>query len=119
MESYPLKLLSYAVLFLAIDIIWLSLIGPTANKMIVNIQGSPISVRILPAILIYFVLAYLVTVPKDITGAFMLGFSAYAIYELTNYATLKKYSLSLAIGDMIWGGVLMSSVWYIKDTWRL
>lgn len=115
MESYPLKLLCYALLFLAIDSIWLSLIGPTAQKMILKIQGSPLSIRIVPAILIYFVLAYLVTVPKDLTGAFLLGFSTYAIYDLTNYAMLKKYSLTFAIGDMIWGGVLMASVWYIKD----
>ena len=119
MESYPLKLLSYAFLFLAIDSIWLSYIGPTAHNMILKIQGSPLSIRIIPAILIYFILAYLVTVPKDLAGAFMLGFSTYAIYDLTNYAMLKKYSLSFAIGDMIWGGVLMGSVWYIKNAWRI
>jgi len=119
MESYPLKLLSYAVIFLAIDSIWLSIVGPTAHNMILKIQGSPLSIRIIPAILIYFVLGYLVTVPKDLTGAFLLGFSTYAIYDLTNYAMFKKYLLSFAVGDMIWGGVLMASVWYIKDKWNI
>jgi uncharacterized membrane protein len=33
----------------------------------------------------------------------VLGLSAYGLYDLTNHATLKNYSLSLALSDMTWG----------------
>lgn len=34
------------------------------------------------------------------------GFFAYMTYDLTNYATLKVWSLKVTILDMIWGAVL-------------
>jgi uncharacterized membrane protein len=40
-----------------------------------------------------------------IQGA-MLGFFCYMTYDLTNYATLKVWSLKVTILDMIWGTFL-------------
>ena len=40
-----------------------------------------------------------------IQGA-MFGFFCYMTYDLTNYATLKVWSLKVTILDMIWGTVL-------------
>jgi uncharacterized membrane protein len=40
-----------------------------------------------------------------IQGA-MLGFFCYMTYDLTNYATLKVWSLKVTILDMIWGTLL-------------
>ncbi len=40
-----------------------------------------------------------------IQGA-MLGFFCYMTYDLTNYATLKVWSLKVTVFDMIWGTVL-------------
>ena len=36
----------------------------------------------------------------------MFGFFCYMTYDLTNYATLKVWSLKVTILDMIWGTVL-------------
>jgi uncharacterized membrane protein len=36
----------------------------------------------------------------------MLGFFCYMTYDLTNYATLKVWSLKVTILDMIWGTLL-------------
>ena len=33
----------------------------------------------------------------------LLGVCAYATYDLTNYATLKGYTLALALKDLAWG----------------
>ena len=40
-----------------------------------------------------------------IQGA-MLGFFCYMTYDLTNYATLKVWSLKVTVLDMIWGTIL-------------
>lgn len=42
-------------------------------------------------------------------GAFF-GFIAYATYDLTNFATLKNWPLSVTLVDMAWGAVLTGSV---------
>jgi uncharacterized membrane protein len=39
----------------------------------------------------------------------LLGFFCYATYDLTNYATLKIWSLKVTILDMIWGSFLTGS----------
>ena len=38
--------------------------------------------------------------------AAVLGFVAYATYDLTNQATLKHWSTTVTIADMAWGTVL-------------
>jgi uncharacterized membrane protein len=39
----------------------------------------------------------------------MLGFFCYMTYDLTNYATLKVWSLKVTVLDVIWGTVLTGS----------
>ena len=40
----------------------------------------------------------------------VFGFIAYAVYDLTNLATLKDWPLTMTIVDMIWGAFLTASV---------
>ena len=39
----------------------------------------------------------------------LLGFFCYMTYDLTNYATLKVWSLKVTVLDMIWGTFLTGS----------
>ena len=42
----------------------------------------------------------------------LLGLLAYGTYELTNYATLRDWSIEQVALDMIWGGLLTGvSAW--------
>lgn len=101
------------LLFIAVDSIWLISGSSLSSHMVQDIQGSPITIRFLPAVIVYVALAYLVSIPKTSKEAFLLGLSTYAIYDFTNYAILKKYSLQFALMDTIWGGILMTIVWNI------
>ena len=101
------------LLFIAVDSVWLIGGSSLSSKMVQDIQGSPITIRFLPAVIVYVALAYLVSIPKTSKEAFLLGLSTYAIYDFTNYAILKKYSLQFALMDTIWGGILMTIVWNI------
>ena len=101
------------LLLVAVDSIWLISGSSLSSRMVQDIQGSPITIRFLPAVIVYVALAYLVSIPKTSKEAFLLGLSTYAIYDFTNYAILKNYSLQFALMDTIWGGILMTIVWNI------
>src|SRR4051812_26669469 len=48
--------------------------------------------------------------PYLIKHAAMLGFVAYATYDLTNLSTLKKWPLKLTLIDIAWGTILTTAV---------
>ena len=43
----------------------------------------------------------------------VFGILVYAIYDFTNLATMKNYSLRLAIIDTIWGGVICGTASFL------
>jgi uncharacterized membrane protein len=115
----PLSMLVSAVLILVLDIPWLYINQGWAGPMIRSIQGSPMKVRIVPALITYVFLAYLVHIPKSIREAFLLGVAVYGVYDATNYATLTKYSPTFAVADTLWGGALMSAAWWIRERYLM
>ena len=109
-----------ALLLLVLDIPWLYVNRNTAESMIRAIQGSSIQVRIIPSIIVYLLLAYLLTIPRGVKEAFLLGVATFGVYDSTNYATLNNYNPMFAVADTLWGGILLSTAWiirrkYIKD----
>ena len=114
-----LHYLATIVIIIVVDLPWLMLGSKTSKSMILSIQGSELSLRWLPALVVYFALAYLAHLPKDNTEAFLLGLCIYAVYDFTNYATLKNYSLKFAIMDSLWGGVLFLIVFNILKYFKL
>ena len=115
MQITPLSMIVSAVLILALDIPWLYVNQGWAGPMIRSIQGSPMKVRMVPALITYVFLAYLLHIPKSLSEAFLLGVAVYGVYDATNYATLTKYSPTFAIADTLWGGALMSAAWWIHE----
>ena len=118
------------ILFIVIDFIWLKTSYPMYNKLIKNIQGSSIKLRYIPAMISYIliILGYFLYVEprmntinkKDLLkysflygGAF--GIIVYGIYDFTNLATIKNWSLFVSIVDMLWGGILFTIVTYISN----
>lgn len=88
------------------------------GKMILSIQREPMRLRIIPAILCYLVLAFGIAyfvmpnirddhVAEDAARwGLVWGVMVYAVYDLTNLATLSNYEVKTACIDVIWGGVL-------------
>jgi uncharacterized membrane protein len=111
----PVSILVAAVLIFVLDIPWLYINQAWAGTMIRSIQGSPIKVRIVPALITYIFLAYLLHIPKGLSEAFLLGVAVYGVYDATNYSTLTKYSPTFAVADTLWGGALLSAAWWIRE----
>ena len=106
---------SLALIAAAIDVPWLYANQAWSSKMIKDIQGSPIVLRVLPAIAIYVAIGFIISRAASPLEAAAIGAATYAIYDLTNYATLTKYDLTFAITDIIWGGVLFGLTALVAD----
>ncbi len=108
-----LQIFGTTVLLLAlVDLPWLLFIGETAQKLIFRIQGSDLQVKFVPAFVVYIALAYLVLQTESPLEAFKMGVAVYAVYDFTNLAMFKKYTLSFAVMDTLWGGILFALVRY-------
>jgi uncharacterized membrane protein len=118
------KLIKALVIFFILDMIYINFFIKTPfNKMIKNIQGSSIDINIYSAGLCYLVLFYsfyhfilkknFKSKNERIKEAFILGFCIYAVYDLTNHATIKNWSNYVVIIDSIWGGILFALTAYL------
>jgi uncharacterized membrane protein len=106
------------VTMLAMDAVWLTLNAKMHQALIKSVQGSPPELRLIPALLVYVVMALAVyffaigpsksTTGAAITGA-ALGASMYGVYDLTNLASLKGWTIYMTVTDSLWGTVLCAT----------
>jgi uncharacterized membrane protein len=115
---FDFSLLISAILFIVIDSVYLSITKKYFEKQIQNIQGSPMQLNFLGAALCYLFLIiglnYFIIKPrKSVQDAFLLGVIIYGVYETTNYAVFKKWSILTVFMDTLWGGVLFALTTYL------
>ncbi|MFK0166636.1 DUF2177 family protein [Rhizobium sp. NPDC090279] len=117
MKTHVVAYLTTLIVFVAIDFIWLS---SMADRLYRPLLGDMLAsgFRLAPAIAFYLIYALGLTAlavrPGLIAGSTqtaivcgaMLGFTAYATYDLTNQATLRNWSTVLTIADLLWGTFL-------------
>lgn len=117
MNQHLIAYISTAIVFLVIDFVWLTQI---ASKFYSEQLGDLLLEKPNLGIAVAFYLIYVVGIvvfavaPALKAGSFqyavlygaMFGFFAYATYDLTNLATLKNWSVAVALVDVSWGTVL-------------
>ena len=106
-----LQYLLTAIIFVILDGTYLNLVKGYFNKQVKSIQGSDIQMNIVATGLVYVVLIYglsyfIIRKNKSAQEAALLGFFVYAVYELTNLALFKNWSILTVIMDTTWGTVL-------------
>ena len=116
---FNLKYLAIPFIIILVDLPWLILGSKNSKSMIRDIQGSDLTVKWIPSIIVYIALSYLILIPQTVTEAFLLGSATYAVYDFTNLATLNKYSTWFAITDSLWGGILFAIVFKIIEWLKL
>jgi len=130
--AYYLKLyLTTLGAFLAVDIVWLSLVARTFYRTYLGFLMAP-SPKWLAAGAFYLLFVVGLVVFAVVPGlkanalkvtllrAALLGLISYATYDLTNLATVKDWPLIVTIVDMAWGTILsavVSSVGYLAGCW--
>jgi len=122
-----------AAFFLAVDYLWLTRI---ARRFYVEQLGpmllDPPRLGVAAAFYALYVvgIVYFAVSPAlkadalrvAVINGGLFGFLAYATYDLTNYATLKGWPLSVALADMAWGTALTASAatfGYLATRWLL
>jgi uncharacterized membrane protein len=120
---FDFLLLVSAVIFITIDFIYLNVMKGYFDNQIKMVQGSPIKMNFLGAALCYILLIvginYFIIKPrKSVSDAFLLGIIIYGVYETTNLALFKNWSILTVIIDTLWGGLLFASTTYIVNLFR-
>jgi len=105
------NLILSSVLLLTIDSIYLNLVGDYFNKMMKNIQGNKIKLKLSGAIFCYIFLVlglnyFIIEQNKSPFEAALLGWVIYGVYEGTNYAIIDNWTQKAVLMDTVWGGVL-------------
>jgi len=116
-------LLISAIVLITIDFVYLNVMKGYFNNQIKSIQGSDLKINYLGVAICYIFLIvginYFIIKPrKSVSDAFLLGIIIYGVYETTNYALLKNWSILTVIIDTLWGGLLFASTTYIINLLR-
>ena len=114
MTKFILIWLICTVIFLIIDLVWLGMVAkPFYQRGIGHLMAE--NFRLGAAALfyavyvigiVYFCVAGAVDWKAAALSGALFGFFCYATYDMTNYATLRDWPLSMAMVDIAWGTVL-------------
>jgi uncharacterized membrane protein len=120
MRVYAVAWLAVAVVFLGLDAIWLSF---SASLLYRPLLGGLLRDGFLLAPAALFYLIYTIGIvlfavspefasgrwdAAGLRGAF-LGLFGYAVYDLTNQATVRDWPLAITVADLLWGTLLTAT----------
>ncbi|WP_417672138.1 DUF2177 family protein [Roseibium sp.] len=114
---YIIAYLATAIVFLGIDYIWLSQVARRFyfDRLSHLLMDKPNMAAAAGFYALYVVGIVIFAIAPTLKGTSLtyalvygalFGFFAYATYDMTNYATLRNWPLSVVITDVIWGTVL-------------
>ena len=112
-----------AIVLIAIDSVYLNLIKGFFQKQIQAVQGSTVQINYFGAAVCYVFLVtglnyFIIKPKKSANDAFLLGLVIYGVYETTNYALFKNWSILTVIMDTLWGGILFYITTYLVNMLR-
>ena len=114
MRSPVLTVAATAAAFLAIDAVWLTVMGSRLYRPAIGHLMRP-DFDVLAAALFYLLyiaglVVFAVAPSSDVRGAALrgafFGLVAYATYDLTNQATLRDWPWKVTLVDLCWGAFL-------------
>jgi uncharacterized membrane protein len=115
---FKFSFLIAAILFVAIDGIYLNLMKDYFSNQVQKVQNSPIKMNIIATFICYIFLItglnyFIIGPKKKPSDAFLLGLVVYGVYETTNWALFQNWSVLTVLMDTLWGGTLFALTTYI------
>lgn len=118
--AYLIAYVSTAVVFFALDYLWLTRIAIGFYREHIgalllatpNFAAAGIFYLFYVVGLVYFAVMPAVSAGSILTAVIngaLLGLLAYGTYDMTNLATLKGWSLQVSLVDMAWGAFLSAA----------
>jgi uncharacterized membrane protein len=114
--TYVVAYLAVLIVFGTIDAVWLTTMGPLLYRPALGDILTP-ALRVAPAIAFYLMYPIGIVVFAVLPGlraqsplaaaalASLFGALAYATYDLTNYATLRNWTLPITVVDIGYGAL--------------
>ena len=105
------EILILAVVFVAIDATYLTAISGYFGSVVRRVQGSPIQLDFVAAVLCYAFLVgglyyFIIRERRSWKEASLLGLVIYGVYETTTKSVLKNWDWLTVLLDTTWGSVL-------------
>ena len=113
-----------ALLLVLLDSVYLGLSSAYFKRQIMDVQRHPLNLKMSGAVMCYallvFALYFFVLKPhKNIYHAMILGLVIYGVYETTNYAIFKNWTLSTVLLDTAWGAILFGLTTFLTYQFSL
>jgi len=120
MLKYVVAYLGAGLTFAAIDAVWLTTMADRLYRPVIGplMADKP---NMTAAVIFYLIsiggIVFLAIVPalkeaawtRALLNGAVLGFVAYATYDLTNQATLKVWATAITVTDIAWGTLLTAA----------
>ena len=131
--SYAAAYAATAVVFFGLDFVWLSTVSTSFYRSRIgsllldqpNLGVAGLFYLVYVAGIVHFAVMPAVNganwATALVNGA-LLGLVAYGTYDMTNLATLKNWSVSVSIVDMMWGIALTATAatcGYVLTAWTV
>lgn len=120
---FDFLILVTAIVFIAIDAIYLNFMKKYFQTQIQLIQGTKPQIKYIGVVICYLFLIiglnyFIIKPKKSVSDAFLFGLVVYGVYETTNYALFNKWTISTVFIDTLWGGILFALTTYIVNMLR-
>ena len=97
---------------LMLDSVYISLTKSYYSSLVKKIQKENMVTRLFSIIGVYMLLAFglytlIISKKRSPQEASLLGITIYGVFELTNYAIFKNWSILPVVFDTVWGGILL------------
>jgi uncharacterized membrane protein len=116
MASAIIPFVGTGVSMVAVDALYLAARQDYHNAFFQSVQGSPLKVRIFPAAIIVYSLFTIAvffaagniakTMSDAVLRGALVGGIMYGFYDATNYASLSRWTVEMAVIDTLWGAIL-------------
>jgi uncharacterized membrane protein len=117
MAKYGIAYLTTAVVFLAIDMVWLGFVAKTFYRdRIGHLLAEDFNLVAATGFYLFYVIGIVIfaVAPALQSGSWktaltmgaLFGLFAYATYDMTNLATLRGWPVAVTVVDMAWGTVI-------------
>ena len=106
-------------IILILDFIWISIIMKRFyNKELLNIarkEKGKLKPNLISGLIVYLIIAFGITlfvipisntILESLIYGALFGLVLYGVYDLTNFSTLKDFSLKMTLVDLTWGTFL-------------
>lgn len=117
---FKFSFLISAIVLVLIDSVYLNTMKNYFTKQVQKVQNSTIVPNYAAIFICYIFLVtglnYFIIKPnRSVQDAFLLGIVIYGVYETTNWALFKNWSIITVIMDTLWGGILFAlTTWFVR-----